>query len=85
MLTNQKPFSPASRRTSPDRISQNQSIFNYNSSAGSGFTQKIIAVDGKKLKRINDNLGQLCKELDIDDADIDIPYHKPVSSLLLDN
>ena len=66
---NYRHVSPMSRQTSPGRLTEKESSFGFNSRV-SNSTQKIVSVDDKKLKRINDNLGQLCRELDIDDTEI---------------
>ena len=39
---------------------------------GSYKSQKVVTVDDKKLKKITDNLERLCRELEIDETEIEI-------------
>ena len=43
-------------------------------STSSPKSQKVVQMKSKQLKKINDNLSQLCDELDIDDMDLDVGY-----------
>ena len=72
-----------SRQTSPGKLSDNRSFLGH-TSMGSLRNQKVVTVDDKKLKKINDNLGKLCRELDIDETEVEIKIQKPVSALLLE-
>ena len=80
---NHRHLSPSSRQTSPGKLTEKHSSFGFNSLI-SKVNQKIISVDDTQLKKINDNLSQLCKELDIDDTEVEINVSRPVSSLLLE-
>ena len=51
---------------------------------GSYKSQKVVTVDDKKLKKITDNLEKLCRELEIDETDVQINTYKPASAFLLD-
>ena len=80
---NYRHTSPISRQTSPGKFTEKESSFGYNSLV-SNKAQKIVSVDDQKLKKINDNLSQLCRELEIDDTEVEINVLRPVSSLLLE-
>ena len=72
-----------SRQTSPGKLSENRSFLGY-TSISSYRNQKVVTVDDKKLKKINDNLEKLCRELRIDETEVEIKTYKPASALLLD-
>lgn len=80
---NYRHTSPISGQASPGKLTEKESSFGFNSLV-SNKTQKIVSVDDKKLKKINDNLSQLCRELDIDETEVEINVLRPVSSLLLE-
>ena len=72
-----------SRQTSPGKLLDNRSFLGH-TSMGSYKSQKVVTVDDKKLKKITDNLEKLCRELEIDETEIEIKTKKPVSALLLE-
>ena len=82
-MSNNRVISPMSRQASPGKLSDNRSFLGR-TSMGSYRNQKVVSVDDRKLKKINDNLGKLCRELEIDETDIEIEIQKPVSALLLE-
>ena len=76
--TDYSSLSPSSQRK------DQRSVFDRTSTA-SPKNQVVVSIDDEKLKKINDSLSQLCEELDIDDAQLDVNYFQLSNRAIQDN